>query len=69
MAKKAMKKGNYGIARFSRPCPFCSRMIYKGETLARTRMGWVHADCRLPVHRHLADAKRMDKEYREATAQ
>ena len=56
-------KGNHGIARKTRPCPFCGRPIYKGEPIARTRMGWVHEDCRLGVHRHIQEVRRLAREY------
>lgn len=58
-----MGKGNEGVARKSRPCPFCTLTIFKGEPIARTRMGWVHMDCRLGVHRQVRDLKRMDAEF------
>ena len=58
-----MSKGNEGVARMTRPCPFCNRTIFNGEPIARTRMGWVHSDCRLGVHRQLRDLKRMDAEF------
>ena len=64
-----MGKGNEGVARFTRPCPFCGRPILEGEPIGRTRMGWVHANCVIRVHRHISEQKRLDAEYAEVAAE
>lgn len=59
-----VSKGNHGIARTTRPCPFCGRTIHKGEPIGKSREGWVHEDCVLGVHQHIREVWRLSGEYR-----